>query len=146
MASVSSLHSLEANEKNGEISELRSRCDEGESTVSSKRSLGSSGMLASSSSSSSSGSNKRIKQRQQQQHNKRAGRKGFGKGAAKKKATVCGVCGGDKVPPPYKCPRCLLPYCSLACFKEHKKGQDCKNLSSAKSGDGGGSQDDAKQT
>ncbi|KAF9698455.1 hypothetical protein EKO04_003370 [Ascochyta lentis] len=30
----------------------------------------------------------------------------------------CGVCNSE--PKKYKCPTCALPYCSLACFKEHK--------------------------
>ncbi|KAJ4985399.1 HIT zinc finger [Stagonosporopsis vannaccii] len=31
---------------------------------------------------------------------------------------LCGVCNSE--PKKYKCPTCALPYCSIACFKEHK--------------------------
>ncbi|PSN61217.1 hypothetical protein BS50DRAFT_461228, partial [Corynespora cassiicola Philippines] len=31
---------------------------------------------------------------------------------------LCGVCNTE--PKKYKCPTCSLPYCSIACFKEHK--------------------------
>ncbi|EYU46363.1 hypothetical protein ABFS82_04G049000 [Erythranthe guttata] len=34
---------------------------------------------------------------------------------APKKCEVC-----DKSQSKYKCPTCLIPYCSLACFKKHK--------------------------
>ncbi|KAL2159977.1 hypothetical protein VTH06DRAFT_1632 [Thermothelomyces fergusii] len=32
---------------------------------------------------------------------------------------VCGVCGTQ--PGKYKCPRCSMPYCSVACSKQHKE-------------------------
>ncbi|AEO61688.1 hypothetical protein MYCTH_2312091 [Thermothelomyces thermophilus ATCC 42464] len=32
---------------------------------------------------------------------------------------VCGVCGTQ--PGKYKCPRCSMPYCSVACNKQHKE-------------------------
>ncbi|KXS10877.1 hypothetical protein M427DRAFT_115459 [Gonapodya prolifera JEL478] len=35
-----------------------------------------------------------------------------------KPPVVCGVCNLE--PPKYKCPTCLINYCSLACFKNHK--------------------------
>ncbi|KHN95863.1 zinc finger (HIT type) family protein [Metarhizium album ARSEF 1941] len=38
---------------------------------------------------------------------------------AAKSATVCGVC--QKTASKYKCPRCYLPYCSVACNKTHKE-------------------------
>ncbi|GER55117.1 HIT-type Zinc finger family protein [Striga asiatica] len=31
----------------------------------------------------------------------------------------CQVC--EEAPSKYKCPTCLVPYCSLACFKKHKE-------------------------
>ncbi|KAF2866172.1 hypothetical protein BDV95DRAFT_505772 [Massariosphaeria phaeospora] len=31
---------------------------------------------------------------------------------------LCGVCNSE--PKKYKCPTCSVPYCSIACFKEHK--------------------------
>ncbi|CAI9768702.1 unnamed protein product [Fraxinus pennsylvanica] len=31
----------------------------------------------------------------------------------------CGVC--DEAQSKYKCPTCLIPYCSLICFKKHKE-------------------------
>jgi len=31
----------------------------------------------------------------------------------------CGVC--DEAQSKYKCPTCLIPYCSLLCFKKHKE-------------------------
>eukprot|EP00729_Bicosta_minor_P001254 gene1254-28479_t len=31
----------------------------------------------------------------------------------------CGVC--NEAPPKYKCPTCLLRYCSVPCFKSHKQ-------------------------
>ncbi|KFK29428.1 hypothetical protein AALP_AA7G133200 [Arabis alpina] len=34
-------------------------------------------------------------------------------------AQTCEIC--DKVVSKYKCPSCLIPYCSLACFKIHKE-------------------------
>ncbi|OAQ74307.1 zinc finger domain-containing protein [Pochonia chlamydosporia 170] len=36
-----------------------------------------------------------------------------------KGVTICGVC--EKTPSKYKCPRCYLPYCSVACNKIHKE-------------------------
>nr|GMD69104.1 zinc finger HIT domain-containing protein 3 [Ipomoea batatas] len=30
----------------------------------------------------------------------------------------CGVC--EEAQSKYKCPSCLIPYCSLTCFKKHK--------------------------
>ncbi|KAM0340692.1 hypothetical protein ACHAPU_010364 [Fusarium lateritium] len=33
--------------------------------------------------------------------------------------SLCGVC--DVNPPKYKCPRCRLPYCSVACNKVHRE-------------------------
>jgi hypothetical protein len=33
--------------------------------------------------------------------------------------TVCGVC--QSLSPKYKCPKCLVPYCSIACCKTHKE-------------------------
>ncbi|KAM0204233.1 hypothetical protein ACHAPA_009332 [Fusarium lateritium] len=33
--------------------------------------------------------------------------------------SLCGVCNVD--PPKYKCPRCRLPYCSVACNKIHRE-------------------------
>ncbi|CAM1504140.1 Fc.00g017310.m01.CDS01 [Cosmosporella sp. VM-42] len=35
------------------------------------------------------------------------------------KAAVCGVCNVNA--PKYKCPRCYLPYCSVACNKSHRE-------------------------
>ncbi|XP_027175764.1 zinc finger HIT domain-containing protein 3 [Coffea eugenioides] len=32
---------------------------------------------------------------------------------------ICQVC--DDAQSKYKCPRCLVPYCSLVCFKKHKE-------------------------
>ncbi|KAL2195783.1 hypothetical protein P885DRAFT_39405 [Corynascus similis CBS 632.67] len=32
---------------------------------------------------------------------------------------ICGVCGAQ--PGKYKCPRCSMPYCSVACNKQHKE-------------------------
>jgi hypothetical protein len=32
---------------------------------------------------------------------------------------VCGVC--QSLSPKYKCPKCLVPYCSIACCKNHKE-------------------------
>ncbi|KAL8092891.1 uncharacterized protein LOC141693591 [Apium graveolens] len=37
-------------------------------------------------------------------------------GAAKKKCKVC-----EEADSKYKCPACLIPYCSLGCFKKHKE-------------------------
>lgn len=37
----------------------------------------------------------------------------------KPKPKLCGIC--DKVEAKYKCPRCALPYCSVACFRPHKE-------------------------
>lgn len=37
-------------------------------------------------------------------------------GAAKKKCNVC-----EEAYSKYKCPACLIPYCSLGCFKKHKE-------------------------
>ncbi|OMO70578.1 Zinc finger, HIT-type [Corchorus olitorius] len=39
----------------------------------------------------------------------------------------CQVC--NQAQSKYKCPSCLVPYCSLACFKRHK-GTVCVNLGS----------------
>ncbi|KAG6232489.1 hypothetical protein E4U26_004968 [Claviceps purpurea] len=36
-----------------------------------------------------------------------------------KAVTLCGVCGAEQ--PKYKCPRCYVPYCSVACNKTHKE-------------------------
>ncbi|KMZ56051.1 hypothetical protein ZOSMA_9G01550 [Zostera marina] len=36
--------------------------------------------------------------------------------ASTKKCEVCGIMQSK-----YKCPSCLLPYCSLTCFKKHKE-------------------------
>ncbi|KAL5381341.1 hypothetical protein PMIN06_008873 [Paraphaeosphaeria minitans] len=33
--------------------------------------------------------------------------------------SACGVC--NTAPKKYKCPTCALPYCSIPCFKEHKR-------------------------
>ena len=33
---------------------------------------------------------------------------------------VCGVC--EAVQHKYKCPRCAILYCSIACFQRHNKG------------------------
>ncbi|KAJ4153887.1 hypothetical protein LMH87_010354 [Akanthomyces muscarius] len=33
--------------------------------------------------------------------------------------SICGVC--QQEPPKYKCPRCYLPYCSVACSKVHRE-------------------------
>ncbi|OAA60631.1 Zinc finger, HIT-type [Cordyceps fumosorosea ARSEF 2679] len=33
--------------------------------------------------------------------------------------SICGVC--EKAAPKYKCPRCFLPYCSVACNKVHRE-------------------------
>ncbi|KID77744.1 Zinc finger, HIT-type, partial [Metarhizium brunneum ARSEF 3297] len=38
---------------------------------------------------------------------------------AAKGVTICGVC--EKAASKYKCPRCYLPYCSVACNKIHKE-------------------------
>ncbi|KAG6010285.1 hypothetical protein E4U21_007334 [Claviceps maximensis] len=38
---------------------------------------------------------------------------------APKATAPCGVCGADG--PKYKCPRCYMPYCSVACNKTHKE-------------------------
>ncbi|RGP79690.1 zinc finger hit domain-containing 3 [Fusarium longipes] len=35
------------------------------------------------------------------------------------KPSLCGVCNTN--PPKYKCPRCRLPYCSVACNKVHRE-------------------------
>ncbi|RSM18780.1 hypothetical protein CDV31_002298 [Fusarium ambrosium] len=35
------------------------------------------------------------------------------------KPSLCGVCNVN--PPKYKCPRCYLPYCSVACNKTHRE-------------------------
>ncbi|KAM5355600.1 hypothetical protein ACJ41O_002246 [Fusarium nematophilum] len=35
------------------------------------------------------------------------------------KPSLCGVCNAN--PPKYKCPRCYLPYCSVACNKTHRE-------------------------
>ncbi|ORX78061.1 hypothetical protein BCR32DRAFT_295236 [Anaeromyces robustus] len=32
---------------------------------------------------------------------------------------ICQVC--NENPPKYKCPKCLIPYCSLACYKKHNE-------------------------
>ncbi|KAH6621083.1 hypothetical protein B0J18DRAFT_216797 [Chaetomium sp. MPI-SDFR-AT-0129] len=37
----------------------------------------------------------------------------------KREAKPCGVCGAQ--PGKYKCPRCAMPYCSVACNKQHKE-------------------------
>ncbi|ORY13645.1 hypothetical protein BCR34DRAFT_480788 [Clohesyomyces aquaticus] len=34
-------------------------------------------------------------------------------------SVLCGVCNTE--PKKYKCPTCALPYCSLPCFKDHKR-------------------------
>jgi len=31
----------------------------------------------------------------------------------------CAICGNEK--PPYKCPQCIQPFCSVRCSREHKK-------------------------
>nr|GLL42762.1 zinc finger HIT domain-containing protein 3 isoform X1 [Ipomoea trifida] len=31
----------------------------------------------------------------------------------------CGVC--EEAQSKYKCPSCVIPYCSLTCFKKHKE-------------------------
>ncbi|KAJ0512469.1 putative Zinc finger HIT domain-containing protein [Helianthus annuus] len=36
--------------------------------------------------------------------------------ASKKECKVC-----EKAESRYKCPMCLIPYCSLVCFKKHKE-------------------------
>ncbi|KAG5514697.1 hypothetical protein RHGRI_035924 [Rhododendron griersonianum] len=41
----------------------------------------------------------------------------------------CGVC--DEAESKYKCPNCLIPYCSLVCFKKHKEVPCVKPESSA---------------
>ncbi|XP_058197675.1 uncharacterized protein LOC131313403 isoform X2 [Rhododendron vialii] len=41
----------------------------------------------------------------------------------------CGVC--DEAESKYKCPNCLVPYCSLVCFKKHKEVPCVKPESSA---------------
>ncbi|KUI60622.1 Protein HIT1 [Cytospora mali] len=37
----------------------------------------------------------------------------------KPKPKLCGIC--EKEEAKYKCPRCSLPYCSVACFRPHKE-------------------------
>ncbi|KAM7496186.1 hypothetical protein LguiA_020600 [Lonicera macranthoides] len=37
-------------------------------------------------------------------------------GGGKKKCKVC-----EEAESKYKCPNCLIPYCSLVCFKKHKE-------------------------
>ncbi|KAF8006234.1 hypothetical protein BT93_K0507 [Corymbia citriodora subsp. variegata] len=39
----------------------------------------------------------------------------------------CRVC--NEAPSKYKCPSCLVPYCSLACFKRHKEAPCVKPVS-----------------
>ncbi|KAF4460847.1 zinc finger domain-containing [Fusarium albosuccineum] len=39
--------------------------------------------------------------------------------AATSKPSLCGVCNVN--PPKYKCPRCYLPYCSVACNRTHRE-------------------------
>ncbi|XP_017247336.1 uncharacterized protein LOC108218755 isoform X1 [Daucus carota subsp. sativus] len=41
---------------------------------------------------------------------------------AKKKCKVC-----EEADSKYKCPACLIPYCSLGCFKKHKEVQCVKD-------------------
>lgn len=43
-------------------------------------------------------------------------------------ARKCLVC--NEAVPKYKCPSCLVPYCSLACFKKHKEIPCAKPVSS----------------
>ncbi|KAH7273805.1 hypothetical protein MRS44_001316 [Fusarium solani] len=42
-----------------------------------------------------------------------------GSDATPPKPSLCGVCNVN--PPKYKCPRCYLPYCSVACNKTHRE-------------------------
>ncbi|CAH9073654.1 unnamed protein product [Cuscuta europaea] len=43
----------------------------------------------------------------------------------------CGVC--DEAQSKYKCPNCVIHYCSLACFKKHKE-IPCEKLISSSEG------------
>lgn len=36
---------------------------------------------------------------------------------------ICLVC--EKLESKYKCPKCKVPYCSIACFKAHKEAEHC---------------------
>ncbi|KZZ91794.1 Zinc finger, HIT-type [Moelleriella libera RCEF 2490] len=53
--------------------------------------------------------------------------------ASKPALTLCGVC--ETGQPKYKCPRCYLSYCSVACNKKHKENHppDAEKSSIAKS-------------
>ncbi|RUS20956.1 hypothetical protein BC937DRAFT_93977 [Endogone sp. FLAS-F59071] len=42
---------------------------------------------------------------------------------------TCGVCLDN--PSKYKCPNCILPYCSLPCYKKHKATVTSKNDTTA---------------
>ncbi|KAJ0251610.1 HIT-type Zinc finger family protein [Hirschfeldia incana] len=44
-------------------------------------------------------------------------------------APTCEIC--EKVVSKYKCPSCLVPYCSLGCFKKHKESPCANKPSSA---------------
>eukprot|EP00028_Trichosphaerium_sp_Am-I-7-wt_P008764 CAMPEP_0168521362 /NCGR_PEP_ID=MMETSP0405-20121227/8620_1 /TAXON_ID=498012 /ORGANISM="Trichosphaerium sp, Strain Am-I-7 wt" /LENGTH=163 /DNA_ID=CAMNT_0008542585 /DNA_START=34 /DNA_END=521 /DNA_ORIENTATION=- len=58
------------------------------------------------------------------QGSKRKNEEPVGVDARKKARTspVCGVC--DEQPSKYKCPKCRVHYCSLACFKKHTAFHD----------------------
>ncbi|KAF2093210.1 hypothetical protein NA57DRAFT_81548 [Rhizodiscina lignyota] len=42
-------------------------------------------------------------------------------------SVICGICKAH--PPKYKCPTCKLPYCSIACYKNHKATHDSGSVS-----------------
>eukprot|EP00158_Paraphelidium_tribonemae_P008142 Partr_v1_DN28487_c0_g3_i2_m42057 len=44
--------------------------------------------------------------------------------------TECSVCHNDQAK--YKCPGCISPYCSIACFRRHKENDACKHISPSK--------------